>query len=224
MSPLAPHLRVGAGDIASRVVLVRRPEQVEELAGLLEQPREVAWGRGFRTVNGSWLSQQISIVSVGLGGPSVSIGLEEAIAAGGKSFVMLEALWAPWESKDILVVVAAERCDGTSREYFPLELPAVAETALAAAALRPGRAVGGSVRGISVRTIDRVYGVTVEEGDPVRDFSAGLVYPLCRARRARAVVLGRAADLTGVAAGLTGESLLGLGRLALDVLEVTTWT
>lgn len=219
MSALAPHLRVGAGDIASRVVLVRRPEQVEELAGLLEQPREVARGRGFRTVNGSWRGREISIVSVGLGGPSVSIGLEEAIAAGGRSFVMLEALWAPRKSQDLLVVVAAERCDGTSREYFPLELPAVAETTLATEALRRGRAAGASVRGISVRTIDRVYGIAFEEGEPVRDLSAGLVYPLCRARRTQAVVLGRAADLTGMAAGLTREDLLGLGHLALEVLE-----
>lgn len=219
MSVLAPHLRVSVGDVASRVVLVRRPEQVEELAGLLEQPREVARGRGFRTVNGSWRGRRISILSVGLGGPSVSIGLEEAIAAGGRSFVMLEALWSPWRSPDVLLVVAAERRDGTSREYFPLELPAVPETALATAALRRGRASGTSVRGISVRTVDRVYGSEFDEGEPVRDLSAGLVYPLCRARGARAVVLGRATDLTGMAAGLTGEDLLGLGSLALEVLE-----
>lgn len=218
-----PHLRVLPGDMASRVVLVRRPEQVEELATVLDGAEHRARGRGYLTVSGRFAGVDVSLLSVGLGGPSVSIAVEEAIAVGARQLVHLETLLTvPGGPVDTDVLIhAARRQDGTSRQYFPDGMPAVADHDLLERALTAFLTSPAGVEIAQVRTVDRIYGAMPDAGGAdVRclDMVAGLLYPLALARGAAAVAIGRSVDLARFARGLDGEPLARLGEVALRAL------
>lgn len=218
-----PHLRVLPGDMASRAVLVRRPEQVEELATVLDGAEDRARGRGYLTVSGRFAGVDVSLLSVGLGGPSVSIAVEEAIAAGARQLVQIESLLAvPGGPLDTDVLIhAARRQDGTSRQYFPDGMPAVADYQLLERTLTAFSVSTEGFQLAQVRTVDRVYGAGPVAGRPdVRciDLATGVFYPLALARGAAAVGIGRAVDLARFARGLDGDSLMRLGGIALRAL------
>lgn len=221
-----PHLRTVAGDLAAHVVLLRRPEQVETLAELLEDASQRARGRGFLTVTGRFDGVEVSLLSVGLGGPSVSIAVEEAVAVGARELVLVETLLVAGGGPTgrNLLVTAAAREDGTSRQYFPPGMPAVADLGLVRRAHAAAAALEVPIDRGQVRTVDRLYGAPPRrlpggERDPrCVDMCVGLLYPLSQARGAAAVCLGRAVGLEEFARGLDGEALSSLGRLALRTL------
>jgi len=70
------------------------------------------------------------VTSTGIGGPALSIAVEELIKVGAKNFIRIGtcgALQKYVNLGDIIIATAGVRGDGTSREYFPLEYPAVAD-------------------------------------------------------------------------------------------------
>ncbi|MBX3195470.1 MAG: hypothetical protein KF727_10315 [Microbacteriaceae bacterium] len=214
---LQVHLRIVSGDMAPQVVLTRTPEQAERIADLLDGAHKVARGRAFATFTGQWAGTEVSVLSVGLGGPSVSIAVEEAVRAGARTLILIETALAGATERDPIVVTSAARYDGTSAEYFPADLPAVADVPLALTAREMARRAGMEVRLGQVRSFDRLYGVEDDDSRPV-DMSAGLLYPLAASLRCRALVIVQPGDLAAFARGLEGDCLESIGRLALDVI------
>ena len=85
-------------------------------------------------------------MSHGIGGPSTAIAVEELAQLGIKTMIRVGTsggMQQQVRAGDAVIVQAAIRQDGTSREYLPIEYPAVADfdvtAALKQAALRLGQ-------------------------------------------------------------------------------------
>ena len=102
--------------------------------------------REYVTYTGTLLGEPVSVVSTGIGGPSASIAMEELCNLGVHTFVRVGTcggIKLEVQSGDVVVATGAVRMEGTSREYAPIEYPAVPDyqvlTALTAAAERLGK-------------------------------------------------------------------------------------
>lgn len=135
------HVKVKPGDVGRYVLLPGDPGRVEKIAALLDEPHFVAENREHTTWTGKLLGEKVSVVSTGMGCPSTAIAVEELIKVGADTFIRVGTSGAmqPYiQLGDVVVVTGAIRDEGTTRQYLPIEYPAIADiqvvNALAAAA------------------------------------------------------------------------------------------
>ena len=135
------HIACRSGDVGAYVLLPGDPDRCEEIAANFENPRKIAQNREFTTYTGYLDGEMVSVVSTGIGGPSAAIAIEELTAIGAHTFIRVGTcggISQEVHAGDIVIASAAVRHDGTSREYAPIEYPAVSNfevlKALAAAA------------------------------------------------------------------------------------------
>ncbi|MDO9546810.1 MAG: nucleoside phosphorylase [Pelolinea sp.] len=124
------HIDLMPGDVGETVLLPGDVSRTEIIAGHFENAKMIAHKRQYITYTGMYKGVKVSVTSTGIGGPALAIAVEELIKVGAKNFIRVgtggglqERLPVP----TIIVGTAAVRGDGTSREYFPLEYPAVAD-------------------------------------------------------------------------------------------------
>ena len=80
------------------------------------------------TYSGTLDGTKVSVTSTGIGGPSASIALEELTKCGAKTFIRIGTcggMQTDVKSGDIVIASGAVRMEGTSKEYAPIEYPAV---------------------------------------------------------------------------------------------------
>ena len=163
------HLRVRPGEVADYVLLPGDPGRVTLIAEHLDEAREVADHREYRTITGSYRGIPVSATSTGIGCPSAAIAIEELCNVGASHFIRVgsSAAFADGISPgDIIINTASMRCDGASAMYVEPGFPAVADHFLvrtfidAAADLAPDRGFATHV-GINVSS-DAFYAETPE--------------------------------------------------------------
>jgi len=123
-----PHILCEEKDVAERVLLPGDPARVLRVAEYLDDVREIAFNREFRTITGRYRGVPITITSTGIGGASAVIAIEELIACGAASFIRIGSAGAcQSEIKlgDLVISSGSVREDGASRMYAPMEYPAV---------------------------------------------------------------------------------------------------
>lgn len=124
------HIQVGQGDVGRYVILPGDPKRCKKIAQYFENPVLVADSREFVTYTG-WLDGvKVSVTSTGIGGPSASIAMEELVMSGADTFVRIGTcggMQLDVKSGDVVIASGAIRMEGTSREYAPIEFPAVAD-------------------------------------------------------------------------------------------------
>lgn len=106
------------------------PGRVPKIAGYLENARDLANHREYRSMRGQWKGQEVLVCSTGIGGPSTAICVEELAMLGIKRFVRIGttgALQDPINPGDVIIPTGAVRLDGASRHLAPLAYPAVAD-------------------------------------------------------------------------------------------------
>lgn len=135
------HVKVKPGDVGRYVLLPGDPGRVEKIAAYLDEPHFVSQNREHTVWSGKLLGEMVSVVSTGMGCPSTAIAIEELIAVGAETFIRVGTAGAmqPFmHMGDVAIVTGAIRDEGTTRQYLPIEYPAVADitvvNALAAAA------------------------------------------------------------------------------------------
>lgn len=124
------HLRVQKGDVGRYVILPGDPKRVPLIASFLDDAKQVADSREYLTYTGYLEGEKVSVTSTGIGGPSASIAMEELVKCGSDTFlrmgtcggIALEVMGG-----DAVIATGAVRMEGTSREYAPIEFPAVAD-------------------------------------------------------------------------------------------------
>ena len=112
------------------------PERVERIARLLDKPKFLAATREFTSWLGYIGDKAVVVCSTGIGGPSVSIAVEELAQLGVRTFLRIGttgAIQPHINVGDILVTTGAVRLDGASQHFAPLEYPAVADFACTSA-------------------------------------------------------------------------------------------
>ena len=123
------HIGVGKEDIGQYVILPGDPGRCEKIAKHFDNPVKTGQNREFTTYTGTLSGVKVSVCSTGIGGPSASIALEELVANGAHTFIRIGTcggMQLDVKSGDVCVSTASIRMEGTSREYAPIEFPAVA--------------------------------------------------------------------------------------------------
>jgi uridine phosphorylase len=120
---------------ASCAILPGDPGRVEKIASYLENPRFFHQNREYT----AWLGEispannapgkTVMVISTGMGGPSTAIAVEELFKTGVKTFIRVGTcggMALPVCGGDLVIATGAIRMEGTTREYVPIEFPAVA--------------------------------------------------------------------------------------------------
>lgn len=123
------HLHIKKGDIGRYVIVPGDPKRVPLIAKYLDDAKFVAESREYVTWTGYLEGEAVSVTSTGVGGPSAAIAMEELHLCGADSFLRIGTcggMALPVMGGDIVIATGAIRAEGTSKEYAPIEFPAVA--------------------------------------------------------------------------------------------------
>lgn len=124
------HTGVGPGDIGEYVILPGDPKRCAKIAAHFDNPVLVADSREYITYTGTLDGVKVSVTSTGIGGPSAAIAIDELAKCGAHTFIRVGTCGGMQEEVmggDIVIATGAVRMEGTSREFAPIEYPAVAD-------------------------------------------------------------------------------------------------
>jgi uridine phosphorylase len=124
------HTGVGPGDIGEYVILPGDPKRCAKIAEHFDNPVLVADSREYVTYTGYLDGVKVSVTSTGIGGPSAAIAIEELAKSGAHTFIRVGTCGGMQTEVcggDLVIATGAVRMEGTSKEYAPIEYPAVAD-------------------------------------------------------------------------------------------------
>ena len=155
------HIGIENGSIGKYVILPGDPKRCEKIAAHFERPEKIGDSREFVTYNGYLDGVKVSVTSTGIGGPSASIAMEELTAAGADTFIRVGTCGGMQKevmSGDIVIATGAIRMEGTSKEYAPIEFPAVPHIQVTNALIEAAQSQGFSWHAGVVECKDSFYG------------------------------------------------------------------
>ena len=155
------HIQVGKGEIGRYVIIPGDPGRVEKIARYLEDAHFVAQSREYVTWTGKLDGELVSVTSTGVGGPSAAIAIEELVKCGADTILRVGTsggMQLDVQSGDIVIASGAVRMDGTSKEYAPIEWPAVADVQVMSAMFTAARELGLRFHTGVVQCKDSFYG------------------------------------------------------------------
>lgn len=124
------HTGVGPEDIGQYVILPGDPKRCSKIAEHFDDAKLVADSREYTTYTGYLNGTKVSVTSTGIGGPSASIAIEELSKCGAHTFIRIGTCGGMQDEViggDVVIATGAVRMEGTSKEYAPIEYPAVAD-------------------------------------------------------------------------------------------------
>ena len=166
------HLTASAGEIGKYCLLPGDPGRCEKIAAYLESPYQLCQNREYNIFCGRLDSELVTVCSTGIGGPSTAIAVEELYACGAKTFLRIGTcggIALPVCSGDVVIASGAVRQDGTSREYAPIEFPAVSSYSVLSALADSADRLGFSHHVGVVQSKDSFYGQHSPNRMPTRE-------------------------------------------------------
>lgn len=163
------HVGLGRGDVGQYVLVPGDPGRTPMVAKYLEDAREVAFNREYRTFTGRLGSVPVSTMSTGMGGPSVAIAVEELGELGVHSFLRVGTCGAAQpeiKMGDLVIAYAAVRSEGTPNGYVPPEYPAVASLHVVNALIEAATAASVPFHVGVIRSVDALYSDLVPDSMP----------------------------------------------------------
>ncbi|MBC5581486.1 uridine phosphorylase [Anaerofilum sp. BX8] len=152
---------------ADYAILPGDPGRVEKIAALMENARQIGSNREYT----SWLAEtrgvRVLVMSTGMGGPSTAIGVEELHMLGVSHLIRVGTcggMQLQVQAGDLVVVNGAIRQEGTSKEYLPIEFPAIADIDVTIALRQAAKELGLPSHTGVVQCKDSFYG----QHDPAR--------------------------------------------------------
>ena len=142
------HIKCKAGDVGRYCFLPGDPGRCEKIAAYFDNPVKVQSNREYTTYTGTLLGEKVSVCSTGIGGPSAVIAMEELHNIGA----------------DVVIATGAVRHEGASREYAPIEFPAVSDYEVQSALVQAAKNLGKPWHAGVVQCKDSFYG----QHDPKR--------------------------------------------------------
>lgn len=124
------HLQIKKGDVGRYVILPGDPKRCKKIASFFDNPKLISDSREYITYTGYLCGEKVSVCSTGIGGPSASIAMEELYQCGADTFIRVGTcggMQLDVNGGDIVIATGAIRMEGTSKEYAPIEFPAVAD-------------------------------------------------------------------------------------------------
>lgn len=139
------HTGVGPDDIGKYVILPGDPKRCKKIAEHFDNPVLVADSREYVTYTGTLNGVKVSVTSTGIGGPSAAIAIDELAKCGAHTFIRVGTCGGMQEEVlggDVVIANGAVRMEGTSREFAPIEYPAVADFAVTNALVNAAKRLG----------------------------------------------------------------------------------
>lgn len=164
------HIQLGKGDVGRYVILPGDPKRCEKIAAHFDNPVKMADNREFITYTGYLDNEKVSVTSTGIGGASAAIALEELVKIGADTFIRVGTcggMQIPVKSGDIVIASGAIRMEGTTREYAPIEFPAVADYTIVQELAEAAKKKGYSYHVGVVQCKDSFYGQHEPQTKPV---------------------------------------------------------
>ncbi|RKJ77148.1 uridine phosphorylase [Butyricicoccus sp. 1XD8-22] len=164
------HIQVGRGDVGRYAILPGDPKRCAKIAQYLDGAELVADSREFITYTGTLDGVKVSVTSTGIGGPSAAIAMEELARSGVDTFIRVGTcggMQLDVKSGDLVIASGSIRMEGTSREYAPIEFPAVSDVHITAALMDAAQSLGVPYHVGVVQSKDSFYGQHSPEEKPV---------------------------------------------------------
>jgi len=142
-------------------ILPGDPGRVEKIASHLENPRFFCQNREYTTWLGEINGKTVMVMSTGMGGPSTAIGVEELFKTGVKNFIRVGTcggMALPVIGGDVVIATGSIRMEGTTREYVPIEFPAIANLDISNALVQAAKNLGQRWHAGIVQCKDSFYG------------------------------------------------------------------
>ena len=139
------HTGVGPGDVGRYVILPGDPKRCEKIAEYFDNPVLIADSREYVTYTGTIEGEKVSVTSTGIGGPSAAIAIDELSKCGADTFIRVGTCGGMQEEVlggDVVIATGAVRMGGTSREFAPIEYPAVADFGVTSALIEGAKKIG----------------------------------------------------------------------------------
>ena len=160
------HLQIRPGDVGRYVILPGDPKRCAKIAAHFDDAKLIADSREYVTYTG-YLD---GVTSTGIGGPSASIAIEELTLCGADTFIRVGTCGGidlDVKGGDVVVATGAIRMEGTSKEYAPIEYPAVADLDITNALVQSCKEMGLTYHAGVVECKDAFYGQHEAERMPV---------------------------------------------------------
>lgn len=164
------HIGLREGDVGKYVILPGDPKRCAKIAQYFDDAKLVADRREFVTYTGYLDGEKVSVTSTGIGGPSASIAMEELVKVGAEVFIRVGTcggIALDVKGGDIVIATGAIRMEGTSKEYAPIEFPAVANLEVTNALVQAAKNLDYPYHTGIVQCKDSFYGQHNAENMPV---------------------------------------------------------
>ena len=164
------HIACAQGDIGRYCILPGDPGRVPAIAALFDDAKQIAYNREFNVWTGTLLGEKVTACSTGIGGPSAAIAMEELHKCGADTFIRTGTCGGidlNVQSGDVVVATGAIRYEHTSREYAPIEFPAVADFQVTNALVEATKKLGFPLHTGIVQCKDSFYGQHDPAASPV---------------------------------------------------------
>lgn len=155
------HLQIKNGDVGKYVILPGDPKRCAKIAAHFDNPQLIADSREYVTYTGTIEGVKVSVTSTGIGGPSAAIAMEELVKAGADTFIRVGTcggMATEVVGGDLVIATGAIRNEGTSREYAPIEFPAVASYEIVNALIQGAKTLDKNYHVGVVQCKDSFYG------------------------------------------------------------------
>ena len=146
------------------------PKRCRKIAKFLDNAELIADSREYVTYTGYLEGEMVSVTSTGIGGPSAAIAMEELHQCGADTFIRVGTcggMQLDVKGGDLIVANGAVRMEGTSKEYAPIEYPAVADFEVTKALADAAEKLGFTYHVGVAQCKDSFYGQHSPETVPV---------------------------------------------------------
>ena len=164
------HIKCEKEDVSPYMLLVGNPQRAEKMSKLLENPKLVNEYRHLYVFTGIYKDVRMTIATTGMGAPSTAIVAEELANLGGRVFIRVGSAGGidpKLNVGDVVIATGAIRMEGTSKEYAPIEYPAVADLDVTNALVAAAKAKDYTYHTGVVQCKDAFYGQHEPEKMPV---------------------------------------------------------
>lgn len=157
------HIGLTKNDIkgAKYAILPGDPGRVPKIAACLDNAEKICVNREYTSYLGELEGEKVLVMSTGMGGPSTAIAVEELALIGVTNLIRVGTsggMQLNVSAGDIVIAQAAIRQEGTSKEYVPIEYPAVADIDLTYALKKAADELGYTNHTGVVHCKDSFYG------------------------------------------------------------------
>lgn len=164
------HIDMADGDVGRYVLLPGDPKRCSRIAKYFDEAKLVADKREYVTYTGYLLGEKVSVTSTGIGGPSTAIAIEELVNIGADTFIRIGTCGGidlNVKAGDLVIATGAIRMDGTSKEYTPIEYPAVPDFKLTSSLIKGTENLKSTYHLGVVQSKDSFYGQHSPGNKPV---------------------------------------------------------